>query len=339
MRRSEQPPPASGSSWRRWLGWFVWTALAASGAVRFAGQAGDDIYITYRYAYNLAHGRGLVFNPGQRTFGVSDPGVAIVLAAGHRATGLPIPALGTAVTALALLAIAGVLLGAARGAGREPEGWLGGTLLLASPYLWLSQGAGPLPALALLLLATRAAGARWPWQAGLLAGLAFCCRPDAALGAGVLALLLAAEDWRRTPTAAGEEACRLDEGTPPGSVAVPQVPQVPQVSQVPRVSQVHGARLVRPAVYSVTFAAVAGLAMWAAWSYFGSVLPETLAVKQRFAALAPHLFTGMAFWQSFAGVFCALAIAAPSSQTIGVMYFRQRYLESQVIEEVLHFLP
>jgi hypothetical protein len=277
-------------------GWFVWTALAASGAVRFAGQAGDDIYITYRYAYNLAHGRGLVFNPGQTTFGVSDPGVAILLAACHRVTGLPIPALGTAVTALALLAIAGVLLGAAGGAGREPEGWLGGTLLLASPYLWLSQGAGPLPALALLLLATRAASARWPWQAGLLAGLAFCCRPDAALGAGVLALLLAAEDWRRTPTAGGgEEACRRDEGTPPGSVAVPQVPQV------------HGLRLARPAVYSVTFAAVAALAMWAAWSYFGSALPETLAVKRHFAALAPHLFTGKAFWQSFAEAFCALA--------------------------------
>jgi hypothetical protein len=280
------------------MGWSAWTALAASGAVRFAGQAGDDIYITYRYAYNLAHGRGLVFNPGQRIFGLSDPGVAILLAACHRASGLPIPALGTAVTALALLAIAGVLLGAARGAGREPEGWVGGTLLLASPYLWLSQGAGPLPALALLLLATRAAGARWPWQAGLLAGLAFCFRPDAALGAGVLALLLAAEDWRRKPKAGGEEASRPDEGTAPGNVAVPEVSQVPQV---------HGVRLARPAVYSVTFAAVAGLAMWAAWSYFGSALPETLAVKRHFAALAPHLFTGKAFWQSFAEMFCALA--------------------------------
>jgi hypothetical protein len=291
MRRSKERRPAPARSWLRWLGWFVWIALVASGTVRFAGQAGDDIYITYRYAYNLAHGRGLVFNPGQTTFGLSDPGVAILLAACHRASGLPIPALGTAVTALALLAIAGVLLGAARGAGREPEGWLGGTLLLASPYLWLSQGAGPLPALALLLLATRAASARWPWQAGLLAGLAFCCRPDAALGSGVLALLLAAEDWRRTPIAGGEEACRLDEGTPPDSV----------------VPQAHGVRLARAAVYSVTFAAVAGLAMWAAWSCFGSALPETLAVKRRFAALAPHLFTGKAFWRTFAEAFCALA--------------------------------
>ena len=31
---------------------------------------------------------------------------------------------------------------------------------------------------------------RRPWQAGALAGLAFCCRPDAALGAALLALLL-----------------------------------------------------------------------------------------------------------------------------------------------------
>ncbi|HXO25785.1 MAG TPA: hypothetical protein VOA80_00425, partial [Thermoanaerobaculia bacterium] len=312
MRPREERRPAPGSSWQRWLGWFAWTALAASGVVRFAGQAGDDIYITYRYAYNLAHGRGLVFNPGQTTFGLSDPGVAILLAACHRASGLPIPALGTAVTALALLAIAGVLLGAARGAGREPEGWLGGTLLLASPYLWLSQGAGPLPALALLLLATRAASARWPWQAGLLAGLAFCCRPDAALGAGVLALLLAAEDWRRKPTAGGEEACRLDEGTQPGRVAVPQV---------------HGVRLARPALYSLTFAVVVGLAMWAAWSYFGSALPETLAVKRHFAALAPRLFTGKAFWQSFAEAFCALAgSSGPPLLALGTLGLAPLYL-------------
>ncbi|HXM70774.1 MAG TPA: hypothetical protein VN970_06550, partial [Thermoanaerobaculia bacterium] len=108
--------------------------IAGVVAERFAGRAGDDIYITYRYAYNLAHGRGLVFNLGERVFGVSDPGLALLLAGLHATTGVPIPILGTLITAAALLLIAGTLLAAARAAGREAEGWLGGTLLLGSAY-------------------------------------------------------------------------------------------------------------------------------------------------------------------------------------------------------------
>jgi hypothetical protein len=271
----ERRNPGAGS-WLRWVGWFGWAALAALAVARLAGQAADDIYITYRYAYNLAHGRGLVFNPGERVFGVSDPGVAILLAGLHRVTGLPIPDLGTAVTALAIMAIAGILLAAARAAGREAEGWLGGTLLLTSAYVWLGQGAGPLPALALLLLAARVAGGRRPWQAGALAGLAFCCRPDAALGAAALAGLLAVEAWPAGPAAAPPSA--------PRRLAI---------------------RLMRPAVFTAAFAAVAAIGMVAAWRYFGSALPETLAVKRHFAALKPEDFTGRAFWRPACQVFCA----------------------------------
>jgi hypothetical protein len=188
--------------WARRLGWCGWLGLAALAVARVAGQAGDDIYITYRYADNLARGRALVFNPGERVFGVSDPGVAVLLAGLHRVSGVPIPDLGTGVTAAAMLAIAGMLLAAGRGGGREAEAWAGGTLLLTSAYVWLGQGSGPLPALALLLLAARLAGGRWPWAAGAVAGLAFCCRPDAALGAALLALLLVVEASRRAPGAA-----------------------------------------------------------------------------------------------------------------------------------------
>ena len=233
------------------------TAIAA----RFAGRAADDIYITYRYAYNLASGRGLVFNPGERVFGVSDPGIAVLLAGLHRGTGVAIPVLGTAVTAAALLVITGVVLAASREAGREAEGWLGGTLLLGSAYAWLGQGAGPLPALACLLLAARVAGAR-PLGAGLLAGLGFCCRPDAALGAAALMLLLVLEAWDR-PAPGGDSAARWSG----------------------------------PLRYGGAFAAVAALALAAAWLYFGTPVPGTLEAKRAFAALAPRDLTGLAFWQ------------------------------------------
>jgi hypothetical protein len=284
--------PVAPRPWARWLGrlaWLAWIGVAAAAAARLAGQAGDDIYITYRYAYNLAHGRGMVFNPGERVFGVSDPGVAVLLAGLHRATGLPIPVLGTAATALALLVIAGVLLAAARAAGREAEGWIGGTLLLASAYVWLGQGAGPLPALALLLLAARLAGGRRPWAAGGLAGLAFCCRPDAALGAAALGLLLLGEDPRAGTQAGDDRRPRPSRSAPRGILA-------------------RGwPRLARPLAYGAAFALVAGMGLAAAWSWFGSPLPATLAVKRHFAALAPEDFTGWAFWRPAGELFCSLA--------------------------------
>jgi hypothetical protein len=40
----------------------------------------DDAFIAYRYAANLAHGAGLVFNPGQRVEGVSDVSWTVLMA-------------------------------------------------------------------------------------------------------------------------------------------------------------------------------------------------------------------------------------------------------------------
>jgi hypothetical protein len=282
--------------WPRILGWMCWFGIAAAVAARFAGRAGDDIYITYRYAYNLAHGRGLVFNPGERVFGVSDPGIAVLLAGLHRATGLPIPVLGTLVTAAAMLAIAGLLLAAATAAGRAVEGWIGGTLLLGSAYVWIGQGAGPVPALALLLAAARAADRPRPWLAGLLAGLAFCCRPDAAVGAAALALLLVAEAWRSMapPPAAGEP---LASHLPP-----------PLTS-----------RLTRPLAFCAAFGAVVLAAVGGAWAWFGAPLPETLAAKRHFAALAPQVFTGLGFWRPAHDLFCRFAGGWPGGEALLVL--------------------
>lgn len=39
----------------------------------------DDSYITYRYAYNFAEGYGLVFNPGERHYGSTAAGYAILV--------------------------------------------------------------------------------------------------------------------------------------------------------------------------------------------------------------------------------------------------------------------
>src|SRR5215212_12234441 len=60
-------------------------------AWRFAGLATDDIYITYRYAQNLAAGEGFAFNPGERVFGVTDPGVGLALGLARRGPSPPCP--------------------------------------------------------------------------------------------------------------------------------------------------------------------------------------------------------------------------------------------------------
>jgi hypothetical protein len=241
-------------------------ALLAGFAVRLAAQATDDMYITYRYAQNLAAGRGLVFNPGERIFGVTDPGVALLLAAAHRATGLAIPLLGTWLHALSIAAIAGLLLTAARHTNRRPEAIAAGILLATSSVLWAAQGSGPPVALALLLVA-----ASWqekhPAWAGLVAGLAVICRPDALVGVAILGLLGAAK-----------EKCNQDGKDPKDA------------------GQRQG-RGALPWAYGLAAAVVVALGGFAARAWFGTLIPNTLAAKRAYAALDPERWqSGLAFW-------------------------------------------
>ena len=73
----------------------------------------DDAYITWRYARNVALGRGLVYNPGERYLGTSGPGYALLLGALGALTGVNsiiwwsevIAALSLFASAIGLLAI------------------------------------------------------------------------------------------------------------------------------------------------------------------------------------------------------------------------------------------
>ncbi len=177
----------------------LWLLLLTLIGLRLAGLALDDMYITYRYAHNLLHGNGLTFNPGERVFGISDPGVAMLLAAGTAVTRQRIPAMGTILTAAALLAIAGAVLREAGKRGRFAEAVVGGTLVVASPFLWIGQGSGPLVALAFLALAALLAE-RYPTAAGVLGGVAVWCRPDSLIGCGILAALIYRQN-RKLPVA------------------------------------------------------------------------------------------------------------------------------------------
>jgi len=193
----------------------LWLVPAAYAAWRLGEKSFDDFYITYRYAWNLAAGHGFVFNPGERVFATTAPGFGLLLALLTWSTGISIPWLGTLATAVALPGIA--LLALADSGERWPEALAAGSLLVTCHYVWVQHGSEVPFTLALLLAAAALAG-RAPVLAGLVAGLAVWCRPDALVGAGLLGLLLWRErrrlPWRygaalATVVGAGLAAARL----------------------------------------------------------------------------------------------------------------------------------
>jgi hypothetical protein len=165
--------------------------FAVTVALTFSASE-DDPFITLRYAYNLLHGRGLVFNPGQHVNGATSPvGVAMAVVA------LVLPGGYTFLKLKLLSLLFGVLtLGRVR---RLLETlavprWalIGGLLLLGSNGpIGFASGSGLETtvdsfAIAALLveLCTQSAFDR-PLRAGILAALAVASRPEAALVVGL----------------------------------------------------------------------------------------------------------------------------------------------------------
>src|SRR5262245_59492914 len=116
-------------------GWMAWLAVYQV----------DDAFIVYRYAANLAHGQGFVFNPGERVEGVTCFLWTLFLAP-FAAAGLPLPRVTPWLTAIAGLLIAGLLPGVAarlrRAAAADAGDWLGAAVLAAHPaFAYWSVGA------------------------------------------------------------------------------------------------------------------------------------------------------------------------------------------------------
>jgi hypothetical protein len=151
----------------------------------------DDAYITFRYARNLAHGLGLVYNPGQAVLGTSTPLFALALALLARVTGIDLPWAALALNAVADAVTAMVLYGLARRLGL-PE-W---TAVLCS-LTWIlyplgtryALGGMETPLASVLMLAALAlAVSGHPAWAMASAGFALLTRPDAIAVAFVIAV-------------------------------------------------------------------------------------------------------------------------------------------------------
>ncbi len=152
----------------------------------------DDAYISFRYAANLVHGNGLVFNPGEYVEGYTNflwvMTSALAIGLGFD-PGLAATALNV-LFGLGLLALVGWFGGRLVGWGRLREGWqyLAMFIVAASSPLAFALISGLETVLFTLLLCGAAfsyllearGGAKWPLAGGLFA-LAALTRPEGAL--------------------------------------------------------------------------------------------------------------------------------------------------------------
>lgn len=191
------------------LGWL--TLLCGWYLLRNLGYAVDDSYITFRYAANAAEGNGLVFNLGERHFGSTAMGYAVLLAVlariGTALGGSPphglVPGIATALSALSLLLIGVIWCRIARRMRSRLAYGLVAAILAATLFASFpsNEVAGHETYLfvGLLFLASYLVVYRCaPEPGGVVLALATAVRPDAALFAGLLAGVTGAagRGWR-----------------------------------------------------------------------------------------------------------------------------------------------
>lgn len=163
----------------------------------FASYGYDDPYITYRYANNLRHGLGFVYNPGEPVLSTTTPLFAMLLAV----LGLFIenlPQMANLISALSIAAGGLLLWQLARQWKLPAAGWA--ALALYPTFSLLLQTIGSeTPLYITLALATLAAyQARQYKTVAVLAALTGLARPDGVLVAGLLGLHYLWFEWRRS---------------------------------------------------------------------------------------------------------------------------------------------
>jgi arabinofuranosyltransferase len=186
--------------------WWEAAALLAVLALSGVHQAlfdtlAEDAYITFRYAVNLAEGRGPVFNAGERVEGYSNFLWMVLLALPRSVADVDVVVvarvLGVACT-LGSLIVLHVLV--RRVTGSAPAGVLAALLTAGSGSVAAYGPSGlETPLFTLLVLGVvLAAVADRPVVAGVLAALATMTRPDGAVVAAVvwLWLMVLCRSWR-----------------------------------------------------------------------------------------------------------------------------------------------
>ena len=187
---------------RPWVGALIAVAglwLALGGRALLDWEV-DDAYISYRYAWNLVHGNGLVYNPGEVVEGYTNF-LWTMLAAGALVLGLAPGSVALATTIACSIVVAGLTYRLALRLTNGQEGWallaLGLLVVDASFITYGPKGSGlETMAFALLVLLPiallwdhegRAANGQWQRPAaGFVLALSALTRPEGLMVAGLL---------------------------------------------------------------------------------------------------------------------------------------------------------
>lgn len=145
----------------------------------------DDAFITYRYAYNLSHGLGLVYNPGEKILSTTAPFYALLLFS-LSALSENIPRISNLLGTIALLGTSLTTYLLARRHNQPLLGILAGLLVVSSPITVLSLGMETNLQLFFIALTFLLYDAQRPLAWGVSLGLATIIRADAVLVALVL---------------------------------------------------------------------------------------------------------------------------------------------------------
>ncbi len=161
----------------------------------------DDAFITFRYAWNLAHGNGLVFNPGEWVEGYTNFLWAALLGAlGRAGADIPYSALFLNALAfaavLALAALAVLRASPRQGPGAVAVPWASVVLAGSAAFTtWATSGLETMPAIACVMAAVwLVASEARPWAVGLALAAAALTRPDHLLFAPAMGAAFVAED-------------------------------------------------------------------------------------------------------------------------------------------------
>ena len=186
MTAMQGPQPSSGA-WRAWL--LAVIAARTCWGLYLGFQPFDDTFITFRYAANLASGKGFVYNAGEHVLGTTSPLWTAILAAAS-AVGIPLATVAV-VVALAADAAAALLLmqllvrlELVRGVA------FAGALLFACTFDYLSLARSGMETSVFVLLviaALEAASRERTASACLYASLASLARPEGLILLAVLA--------------------------------------------------------------------------------------------------------------------------------------------------------
>ena len=258
----------------------------------------DDAFITFRYARNLAHGDGLVFNLGERVEGVTSLSWTLLLAAVETLR-LPVEpaafALGVAFALLALREsyLLGRCLGASAGACLAAV-----ALVAVHGRFWLVAGnglEGGLFAFLVVLVARKTVEGADARLIGVLLGLLFATRPESLL---VLPAVLLYAAFGGTGSANTVDAW-LGNASNPRASAKPESAAASDSTGL----QVRTGSLRRTSVIAAAAAVViGGLTLWRL-VYYGAPLPNSVSAKSVLSAgpeaLLANLASGLSYTVRF----------------------------------------